>query len=276
MLNRFAAITGRDRWCVPAALAALTGWSTDVFRAMVVGDGYASRDQWRGVNWKDIEGILDTLGITGVIREHWRDRFGKPTLNQWFRSHASGTYLVDAGCHMILIRDGYVVDNGTYASKQGVPFEELHKGKRARMRWSMQLDDEAPHERQEQYKPPAWALVAGKELAEARIRNRDATISPARIDAIRYEERQKEAAAKRQAEERNRKQQEERNRKERNGKTCSRCEAKATRKGMCTSCWRKAFRNWEFGGTECKVEGCDRIAEAKGCCRNHWRKHGND
>ena len=50
------------------------------------------------------------------------------------------------------------------------------------------------------------------------------------------------------------------------------CNAPATRKKRCTAHWHLARRNWEFGGTECKVAGCTEVAEAKGFCRNHWRQ----
>ena len=299
--NRFAAIHGRDIWCVPTALAALTGWSKELLRCLLIGcDMFRRNGPWAGVHTNVTVRALNELGISGRQHDYYDSIHGKrPTLNQWAAGHQNGYWLVAAGCHMVLIRDGYVVDNGTYATKEGVHYTELHAGKRSRMDWAMELDNVDWHKRQDDHQPPSWALVAGKELQDARIANgNEARIPASRIrqmrqthetlERIQAAERQREHEAKLEAErqaklEADRKAAEERKRRaeefrrQQNEKTCSRChDAKATRKGMCTSCWRKAFRNWEFGGKACKVDGCPNVAEAKGCCRNHWRKHAND
>ena len=266
--RRFAPITGRDRWCVPAAIAALTGVSTDVIRVMVVALGWASRDPWTGVISEDTKIVLDTLGVTGTTRDYWSDSMGRPmsnpTLNQWAAGRR-GTYLVSAGSHMILFRDGYIVDNGAYSSLSGMPAEYIHTGKRARVHWTMEIDNQ-------QAKVPTWAITAGAALREKRmIEGRDAkieqsTIQRIRFDSLREEHLRKEETEKQQA--------------RKTTKTCSRCGCETnplrTAKKLCTRCWHKARRAGEFGGKRCKVDGCDAIAEWKGCCRNHGRKHGND
>ena len=209
--NRFGRIMGRDIWCVPAALAALTGWSTDLLRCLIVGLSWRT-SCWAGVTTNDTTLALRELGIDGRPHTYHDSAYGKrPTLNQWAAAHQNGYFMVAAGCHMILIRDGVVVDNGTYASKEGVHYTELHHGKRARMDWSMEFDNVDWHERQDDHQPPSWAVCASKELQDARIANgNEARIPVARIKdmkdrhetlaRIQAAERQREHEAKLEAE----------------------------------------------------------------------------
>ena len=208
MNKRFAKINGRDRWCVPAAISALTGWSTDVIRALIVGISWASRDPWTGVNSTDTREALAILGITGPIEDYWDQSRGytsaNPTLNQWATGR-SGTYLISAGAHMLLFRDGYLVDNGSYATKQGVHYTELHHGKRARMHWSMELDDVEFHQHARPIQAADLGIGrrqgAGRGPKAPELRCNDP--GPTRIQDLRppsqHEERMKEAARRRRS-----------------------------------------------------------------------------
>ena len=291
MTSRFARIFGRDRWCVPAAIAAITGWSTDTIRALIVGISYDSNGPWVGVSCGDAYAALKELRISGSTRYYTSTyHYGRkvtqpPTLNQWIKDHPTGYYMVAAGRHMVVVRDGYVYDNGSWTADQNrwnspaVPthYTMLDRGKRSRMTWSMELEDIDFHERQDEYQPPSWAIDAGKRLHDRRIASgRDAKIPVSYMrnlkkaceDALR---READAAAKKAAEVKRKI--DELRRKNAVLKTCGRCgcQTKTLRRKLCSPCYKTALRNWEFGGTECSVDGCTNVAEAKGFCRNHWR-----
>lgn len=296
----FARIIGRDTWCVPAAIAAVTGWSTDLIRCLIIGIEQAHSPSWTGVTCHTAALVLKALGIEGAVKyvapkfEHGVQVQDRPTLTQWCREHQQGYFLVAAGGHMITVRNGMVIDNGSWTLERGmhwdraggipVHYTDLPQGKRARVTFTVQIPDEDWHERQDDIQPPRWAIAASKELQDQRIEHGSrATISAGwiqrlkELDERRIEDERKlaAAAARKRADDL---------RREIEGacapapapavKICSRCNCgtKTLRRDLCLRCYHTAKRNWEFGGVECCVDDCSAIAEAKGFCRNHWKR----
>ena len=153
--RRFAAITGYDRWCVPSALSAVTGWSTDVIRCLILGTSpYTTPSRpksgsWEGVYQSETLQTLHAMGLEtqtkGFGRGYGKSVYSRhderPTLAQWCREHPTGQFLISAGHHMMAYRDGVVIDNGSWASRDGVHWTGMQKGKRARMTQAVELDN---------------------------------------------------------------------------------------------------------------------------------------
>ena len=307
----FQSITGHDTWCVPSALSALTGISTDVFRCLSLGIEGKARGHWTGVLtsvshkmmvamnisfdktiYNKYSRIEEDGSITGAKRKRngrWEDM--RPTLNQWITKavRADGTiglrqgvYLIAAGRHMMLYANGLIMDNG-FAAERRPQHHSKARNKRARMNYCYRLDEEQDFTK---VKVPAWALHAGSILEDERDRRGShKTINESAILNLkaRYEaeeaRKEREEEARRIAEWKARaaakaKAQREPTPAPTNSKTCKKsgCTNKVLARGFCSGCYKAAKRAGEFGGTTCKHEGCKAIAEAKGYChRCHHR-----
>ena len=169
----FGKIVGHDVWCVPAVLAGITGLHLEVIRAMLL--IFSDCAAWEGANALAIRQTFEALSIRyRYLDEFWTyNSHERPTLWQWLKRkpERTGLYVIAASEHLMLFRDGFLLDNGVYASKEGIRWTELGKGKRIRINWIMEIPNLPYHEAQERYAPPAWARLIGTELAQHRKRN---------------------------------------------------------------------------------------------------------
>ena len=153
----FGAIRGYDTWCVPSALAALTGLSTDLIRVLSIGISAESEANWNGVPTDTFVPMLASLGI----RSAWQDvdalrnsRGMRPTVWRWASTGGSrpglmrqGLYVVICDNHAILFRDGYVLDNGFLLAREAKHFSQYQQLKKARIEHILAIPDQAYHER---------------------------------------------------------------------------------------------------------------------------------
>ena len=167
---------------------------------------------WEGVYDSETLQTLHTLGIkteTEMFNRKVDTYYGcyakddRPTLAQWCREHPTGQFLIAAGHHMLAYRDGVIIDNGSWASRDGIHWSGMGKGKRARMTIAIKLADVNWFENQDQIQPPSWAIAAGKALAKHREDqgSRYAKIPVGRILTIKAEHERRIAEEKRLAEE---------------------------------------------------------------------------
>lgn len=121
-------ITGRNTYCGPAAVAALTGRTTDEVAARI--RRFRQRAGWhtrsvRGVWMSEMRPILLSYGI--LPTEIYRRR---QTLQNLVRDLTNGVYLVSVTGHFVVMRvagdRATVIDNQT---KDGVPVTE-HRSRR--------------------------------------------------------------------------------------------------------------------------------------------------
>ena len=191
----FQRITGHDTWCVPSALSALTGISTDVFRCLSLGIEGKARGHWTGVLTSVSHKMMVAMNISfdktiynkysrieedGSITGAKRKRNGRledlrPTLNQWITKavRADGTiglrqgvYLIAAGRHMMLYANGLIMDNG-FAAERRPQHHSKARNKRARMNYCYRLDEEQDFTK---VQVPKWAQDAGSLLRQERDR----------------------------------------------------------------------------------------------------------
>ena len=259
----FHRIHGADSWCVPSALSALTGLSTDTFRVMQLGIEGRGRGMWQGIRSATTEKMLKSMGIdfertkitasgaqgrTAMARSRRYGTSAAMTFNQWCAGR-KGYYIVAAGHHMLLFRDGMVVDNGYAAEKKPIHYTQV-RAKRARMNYALKVENKDWHE--SGVAAPSWAVEAAAKLFEARVLNgKSAKIKVAEILKIKREHEARPKVAPKPVPGKPR---------------CSRCEKDAKCRGLCSGCYKKARRAGEFGGKVCSEDGCNRIAEVKGLC----------
>ena len=93
------AITGTNRYCGPAVVSAITGKSTDDVSRIIRTE--FNRPYVKGTTWWQLEFVLGQLGWRGSTGRYLGDR---PTLLQWAKSAASGTYIINVPGHWIVLR----------------------------------------------------------------------------------------------------------------------------------------------------------------------------
>ena len=102
--------TGKNRYCGPFAIAALTGGTTDDASRLV--RSFTGR---RYIKWMYTSEVAKALQLRGkaIRRVNWRRR-ERPTLNQWINTHAKPdtSYVVLVTGHFI------VVSNNRYACSE--------------------------------------------------------------------------------------------------------------------------------------------------------------
>lgn len=289
-------IHGHDTWCVPSAFSILTGLSTDTIRCLSVGLEGETKAHWSGVLSEVSIRMLKTLGIDykqrrwsrwGIEDEdgnytrttkpqltrtgRWTDY--RPTLNQWASKAGKGLYLIAAGGHMMLYHDGRIYDNGSWASRTGVHWFNARK-LRAKMHYAWRIDESSVTG--ETIEAPEWAKVASSHLAATREKARSpyAKISErlilglkARDEAGKLKPAPKVVPTPKPVKKVARKASPKPTPKPAT-KTCARCPKTVKARGLCGGCYRKAQRAGEFGGKQCKTDGCTKIAECKGLCHN--------
>ena len=127
-------VTGKNSYCGPFAIAALTGRTTDDVAALV--RSFTGRRYIKWMCTSDVERALRRLGRT--VRT---TRFGKaPTLNQWINKYAKPdtSYVVLVTGHFIVVR------NNRYAcSVHRTPVRlDDAPGKRRRVQGYIEILDE--------------------------------------------------------------------------------------------------------------------------------------
>ena len=175
----FHRIHGADHWCVPSALSALTGHATDIFRVLQLGIEGRGRGMWQGVRLPTTREMLDAIGIefdefnydgrrkAPTLGRSFTPCSGTTTFNQWCQGR-KGYWIVAAGRHMLLFRDGMVVDNGYAASRTPIHYTQV-RAKRARMNYALKIDNIDWHDGRVEV--PEWAAAAGARLLEERVLN---------------------------------------------------------------------------------------------------------
>ena len=274
----FHKIHGFDTWCVPCAFSALLGVSTDIVRVFAIGTEGKLRGLWQGIRVDTTKQMLRELGVefkevkysrsgaqAGSRPHAYHRHYGtdmRPTFNQWAggrKGTRRGFFIVAAGHHMLLYRDGMVVDNGYGASRTPIFYTQI-KAKRARMNYTLEFDPETWDPKKVQF--PKWAITAATELVAARIdEGPRAKIQEAMILKVKRQEEREVIAPPKAAP--------VPNPSKPKGK-CSRCEKPSKTKGLCGGCYSKAKRAGEFGHPKCAAPGCDKFAESKkgGLCHS--------
>ena len=172
--SMFARIEGRDSWCVPTGLSALTGHSTEVIRALVL--GHSMCKQWEGVTFYPIREAIRSLGIRiGTVRDYRSQmQADRPVFGSWMQQSGcsrNGLYVLSAGSHLMIYRDSYVVDNGFYAAKRPMSAYYMRAGLKAPMDWTIKLENRHYHLEMDWHQPPEWAEDLATALTAARVLN---------------------------------------------------------------------------------------------------------
>ena len=131
----FAHPHGWDPWCVPFALSAITGYSTDAIRILALHREHLTTDmpEWEGMDGEDIMRVLRLLRIHSQWVPSTED---EPTLDKWADGHTGLSICIvksDQGSHAAAVRDEFLMDNGylTYRSPTALHQDDQTERSRA-------------------------------------------------------------------------------------------------------------------------------------------------
>ena len=125
-------ITGRNRWCGPAAVAAITGETTDAAAAIIL--AATGRRAITSTAAVHLRAALRPSGLTISLAESYlaaapRQR---PTLAAWMRGarNPDATFLVAASHHWLVVRGSSVADS---VNRRPVPIRAANLRIRSRV-----------------------------------------------------------------------------------------------------------------------------------------------